>query len=111
MATNEKCGPGRPIARRCGPRGGRSALAALAVGVLLGTSLPATPAAAAPSERPRGAVETILGGSFFPFRRSFAPPSPRCRALAARLKSRHNSGVLNVWDLQTLRRAGCGGAM
>ena len=73
--------------------------------------LGASEAAAEPESRTRSAVETILGGSFFPFRRSFPPPSPRCRALAERLKDRHNDGVLNVWDVQTLRRAGCGGAM
>ena len=85
---------------------------ALALAVLLAQAPAAVDEARAePASRTRGAVETILGGSFFPFRRSFPPPSPRCRALAERLKSRHNDGVLNVWDIGTLRRAGCGGAM
>ena len=93
---------GRPI------RAGTAAW--LAAGLLAVSLFALQPAEAAPGERARGAVETILGGSVFPFRRSFAPPTPRCRALARKLRNRHNDGFLTVWDFQELRRKGCGGA-
>ena len=81
--------------------------------ILLTTGLlgPAAMSDAAAQTRGRTAVETILGGSFFPFRRSFPPPSARCRKLADDLKDRHNDGFLTSHDLQELRRKGCGGAM
>lgn len=76
--------------------------------VLLSAGLTTIPVAA--QERSRSAVETLLGGSFFPFRRSFAPPSPRCQALAERLKDVRDDDRLTAFDVQTLRRKGCGGA-
>ena len=104
-AGKERSGPG--AACRAGVRR-RVGLAGAALAAALFAFPPAP--ALADDDRPRGAVGALLGGSIFPFARSFPPPTPRCRALARELRSRHNSGRLNVWDLQRLRRAGCGGA-
>ena len=89
-------------------RGGASALAAFLVVSLAAGAFTSEPVKA--QDRPRGAVETLLGGSFFPFRRSFAPPSPRCQALAERLKDVRDDNRLTAFDVQELRRKGCGGA-
>ena len=62
---------------------------------------------AAAQER-RSAVDTLLGGSFFPFARAIGPqPSPRCQRKAESLKSQRDDGLLNVQDLRRLRRIGC----
>ena len=65
----------------------------------------AVPAAA--QER-RSTVDTLLGGSFFPFARAIGPaPSPRCQRLADRLKGYRDDNILNVEDRRELRRKGC----
>lgn len=63
------------------------------------------------SAEPEGAVRTLLGGSFFPFARSFPKPSPRCLKAADRLRAKRDDRSLNYQDGVQLRRIGCGGAV
>ena len=90
---------------------GRRALAraamALTLSVLLGAPLGAGPAEA---REPQGAVRTFLGGSFFPFARSFPPPSKRCLEAAEKLRRQRDRNILNPQDALRLRRIGCNGA-
>lgn len=67
--------------------------------------LAATPASA----NPRGdAVQTLLGGSFFPFARAIGPKaSPRCQRIADRLRGNRDDNILNTQDFRRLRRVGC----
>ena len=55
-------------------------------------------------------VERLLGGSFFPFARSFRRPPERCIRLADSLKDMRRDGSLQPQDFHKLRRAGCAGA-
>ena len=55
-------------------------------------------------------VEQVLGGSFFPFARSFPRPPERCVRLADSLKDMRDDGTLQEPDFRKLRRAGCAGA-
>ena len=74
----------------------------------LGVAMLSQPVAALADER-RDAVRTVLGGSFFPFARSFPPPSERCREEGRKLRSMHNDRVLRTGDRRKLRSIGCGG--
>ena len=76
-----------------------------AMGAALAIALLAAPATAQES---RSALDTLLGGSFFPFARAIGPaPSPRCKRLADRLRGYRDDGILNVADHRELRRKGC----
>ena len=55
-------------------------------------------------------VEQILGGSFFPFARSFRRPPERCIRYADRLRSRRDDSTLQPPDFRRLRKVGCAGA-
>ena len=55
-----------------------------------------------------GVAQTLLGGSFFPFARAIGPEaSPRCRAIADRLRARRDDNILNPVDFRRLRSVGC----
>ena len=91
-----------PAARTRRPKGRATAtLAAALIG--LGT------VAATPALADRGdAVRTVLGGSFFPFARAIGPrASPRCRAMADRMRAHRDDNILNPIDFRRLRSAGC----
>ena len=82
------------------------ALAAV-LGAPLAATLGATPAAAAGSA-PGNTVRTLLGGSPFPFDRSFPRvQSERCKRLVERKRLRRDDQILNVQDRRDLRRNGC----
>ena len=76
-----------------------------ALGAVLLVAALAAPGALAQG---RTAAEVVLGGSFFPFERSFpAAQSPRCRKLAERLRGYRSDNILNVEDVRRLRSNGC----
>lgn len=72
----------------------------------LGLALFASSGAVAEVREP---LRTVLGGSFFPFQRSFAPPSERCQKAAKKRRARRDDNILNSQDYVHLRRIGCGG--
>ena len=82
--------------------------AALVAAVVLAGTL------AAPSlaqERvPNTLTGQLLGGSFFPFARSFPRPPERCIRYADRLKAMRDDGTLQPPDFRRLRSVGCPGA-
>ena len=80
-------------------------LCALALALGFGFSAPT-----GASAEVREPLRTVLGGSFFPFERSFAPPSERCQRAAAKRRAQRDDNILNSQDLLRLRRIGCGGA-
>ena len=81
---------------------------AIALSLALAGAL-AAPAAA--QERVgNSVVEQVLGGSFFPFARSFPRPPERCIRFADRLKARRDDNTLQPPDFRKLRNVGCAGA-
>ena len=81
---------------------------AIALGLALAGAV-ALPATA--QERVGNSVaEQILGGSFFPFARSFPRPPERCVRFADRLKARRDDNTLQPPDFRKLRSVGCAGA-
>ena len=83
-------------------------LVASAVAALLALLL-VLPLASGPAFADRGdAVRTVLGGSFFPFDRSFPrAQSERCKRLVDRKRGQRDNNILNVEDVRSLRRNGC----
>ena len=56
----------------------------------------------------RSATSALLGGSVFPFARSFpGKASPRCQRMADRMRAQRDDNVLNPIDFQRLRSVGC----
>ena len=79
--------------------------------ILAALLLAGSPVAASAQERVGSSpVERILGGSFFPFARSFRRPPERCVRLADSLKDMRDDGTLQPADFRRLRRVGCAGA-
>ena len=79
------------------------------LGLALAAAALAVPAAA--QERVGNTVvEQVLGGSFFPFARSFPRPPERCVRLADSLRDRRDDGTLQPPDFRRLRSVGCAGA-
>ena len=86
-----------------------AALLALPLALPRALATPAHAERVKPGE-PRGALRTLLNGSFFPFARSFPPPSKRCQKLAAKRRAARDDNTLTQQDLVELRFKGCGGA-
>ena len=84
---------------------------ALAAALVAPAAALGLPTAAHAQERVgNSAVEQLLGGSFFPFARSFRRPPERCIRLADRLKDMRDDGTLQPPDFRRLRKVGCAGA-
>ena len=76
--------------------------------MVAGAALSLALASPALAQSGRSAVETLLGGSFFPFARAIGPePSPRCQRIADRMRAMRDDNILNPIDFRRLRDIGC----
>lgn len=87
-----------------------STAAKLTLAIALAAPMGLAANASAYAQERRSALETLLGGSFFPFARSFPPPSKRCLRAAEKLRRKRDDNILNPQDALELRRIGCNGA-
>ena len=101
--------PAAPAAHRADRRRTRAARSA-ACACLLVAALGFLEPAAAQERVPNTPTGQILGGSFFPFARSFTRPPERCVRLADSLRDMRDDGTLQPPDFRRLRRVGCAGA-
>ena len=86
----------------------RSITTTILTGAVLAVSMGVAPVLAAGERGERSAVRTVLGGSFFPFERSFPRvQSERCKRLVDRKRSQRDDNILNGEDVRSLRRNGC----